>query len=360
MREWIEGVAGPAYASALMWTLLALIALLVVLVLLKIVRGFTFGTFVAGGRNRRARLAVMDATAVDSHRRLVLVRRDDVEHLLLIGGPTDVVVEHNIGAMGQSASPMLDEEIAPALPLPAHAAPAQPAHQSAPPMADLEHEIEEQWIDEEPYRQEPVEAPRPVHATARDRDVSFETPRPNPPAPDRTSTIASASHPAADQPVRQPMEDFASQSRRPEPDMPAPAYQATPQPRPTPPETPPYQAPTRSEPRVMPDLASAPSARPQPAPSQPEREQAPRPAPVEPAFARPAAASAFAAGTQTPHFASADPGDDGSLDDALMEELVLTLDADQQREEPQPQSDLDASLDDEMARLLSELSSERR
>jgi hypothetical protein len=38
----------------------------------------------------------MDATAVDSHRRLVLVRRDDIEHLILIGGPTDVVVERDI------------------------------------------------------------------------------------------------------------------------------------------------------------------------------------------------------------------------------------------------------------------------
>ena len=38
----------------------------------------------------------MDATAVDSHRRLAPVRRDDVEHLLLIGGPTDVVVESDI------------------------------------------------------------------------------------------------------------------------------------------------------------------------------------------------------------------------------------------------------------------------
>ncbi len=38
----------------------------------------------------------MDAAAVDSRRKLVLIRRDDVEHLLLIGGPTDVVVEQNI------------------------------------------------------------------------------------------------------------------------------------------------------------------------------------------------------------------------------------------------------------------------
>jgi len=39
---------------------------------------------------------VIDAAAVDGRRRLVLVRRDNVEHLLMIGGPTDIVVEPNI------------------------------------------------------------------------------------------------------------------------------------------------------------------------------------------------------------------------------------------------------------------------
>src|SRR5581483_1340423 len=33
---------------------------------------------------------------VDGRRRLVLVRRDNVEHLLMIGGPADLVVEPNI------------------------------------------------------------------------------------------------------------------------------------------------------------------------------------------------------------------------------------------------------------------------
>lgn len=47
-------------------------------------------------RGRMPRLAVIDAAAVDGRRRLVLVRRDNVEHLLMIGGPTDVVVEPNI------------------------------------------------------------------------------------------------------------------------------------------------------------------------------------------------------------------------------------------------------------------------
>ena len=47
-------------------------------------------------RARMPRLAVIDAAAVDGRRRLVLVRRDNVEHLLMIGGPTDIVVEPNI------------------------------------------------------------------------------------------------------------------------------------------------------------------------------------------------------------------------------------------------------------------------
>ena len=47
-------------------------------------------------RNRQPRLALLDHINVDARRKLVLIRRDNVEHLILIGGPTDVVVEMNI------------------------------------------------------------------------------------------------------------------------------------------------------------------------------------------------------------------------------------------------------------------------
>src|SRR3954466_15440904 len=47
-------------------------------------------------RGRMPRLAVIDAAAVDGRRRLGLGRRDNVEHLLMIGGPSDIVVEQNI------------------------------------------------------------------------------------------------------------------------------------------------------------------------------------------------------------------------------------------------------------------------
>lgn len=59
----------------------------------------------AGTRGRQPRLAVIDAAPVDGRRRLVLIRRDNVEHLLMIGGPTDVVVEQNIvRAAGRDAA----------------------------------------------------------------------------------------------------------------------------------------------------------------------------------------------------------------------------------------------------------------
>jgi len=96
MLDWLDGVAGPEYTRAILWTLAALVLLVLVLLVIRLVRGLSTGTYVAGGRARKTRLSVMDATAVDSHRRLVLVRRDDVEHLLLIGGSSDLVVERDI------------------------------------------------------------------------------------------------------------------------------------------------------------------------------------------------------------------------------------------------------------------------
>jgi flagellar protein FliO/FliZ len=93
-----------------------LLAFIVVLAVLGIggylMRRFAGGTLsLTGPRGRQPRLAVIDAASVDGRRRLVLVRRDNVEHLLLIGGPTDIVVEPNIdkaavaAAAGVSASP---------------------------------------------------------------------------------------------------------------------------------------------------------------------------------------------------------------------------------------------------------------
>ena len=51
------------------------------------------------------RLGVIEQAQVDSRRRLVLVRRDDVEHLIMTGGPVDVVIETNIAVPRLEAEP---------------------------------------------------------------------------------------------------------------------------------------------------------------------------------------------------------------------------------------------------------------
>ncbi|MDX3925416.1 MAG: flagellar biosynthetic protein FliO [Shinella sp.] len=117
------------------------IGLICLALVLWIVRGRPSSPFIRGGRNRQPRLAVLDAAAVDTRRRLVLVRRDDVEHLVMIGGPTDIVIESRIvtsrasEAMPAEAPAPASREIA-ATPVPAAgAAPVEPAAKpiSAPP-----------------------------------------------------------------------------------------------------------------------------------------------------------------------------------------------------------------------------------
>jgi flagellar protein FliO/FliZ len=51
---------------------------------------------VPGGRTRQPRLGLVDAFSLDGQRQLVLVRRDNIEHLVMIGGPNDVLLESQI------------------------------------------------------------------------------------------------------------------------------------------------------------------------------------------------------------------------------------------------------------------------
>lgn len=86
------------------------VAVIVVLGLLALafwlLRRFGGGRLGGGAtRGRQPRLAVIDQASVDSRRRLVLIRRDNVEHLLIIGGPSDVVVEQNIVRAATAAVP---------------------------------------------------------------------------------------------------------------------------------------------------------------------------------------------------------------------------------------------------------------
>jgi hypothetical protein len=276
MSDWFAGLGGSQLASALMWAVAALILLTIILVAIRLVRNMNAGTFVAGGRNRKTRLAVMDATAVDSHRRLVLVRRDDVEHLLLIGGPTDVVVEQDIrgtpvrrtqSVFGDDTD--FDAQALPPLPITPQAA-AQRPRATEPTQSASARPIQQQ-----PARQ-PERAPPP----------------PARPQPDRNGQIARPPRPTNARP-------------------PAPAYE--PPPAYAPPPTP------RTPPARLPQ-ASLPAA----------------PARTSTGYAPPSS---------------------NNLDDALMHELEVTFEAPPPKSTPKP---VEMTLDDEMTKLLGELSNNNR
>ncbi len=127
------------------------VAFLVVLALIGLtawlVRRFGANRLGNATRGRQPRLAVIDAATVDGRRRLVLIRRDNIEHLLMIGGPTDLVVEPNIvRAVGA-------REVA-----------REPARVPAEPAARATAHIENGW----PLQPagEPAPAPRPYRSAA--------------------------------------------------------------------------------------------------------------------------------------------------------------------------------------------------
>ena len=102
----------------------------------------------AGTRGRQPRLGIVDVYELDRARQLILLRRDNVEHLLLVGGPNDVVVERNIqrtqrplseaALRSEPASDALDEPLPDPmvqggrLPEPARALPEMAARRSEP------------------------------------------------------------------------------------------------------------------------------------------------------------------------------------------------------------------------------------
>ena len=95
MRGWFESTFGTGALAAQF-----VVALIVVIVLFGIIAAFARRRNRNSGppqmRGRQPRLAVMDMADVDDRRKLLLIRRDNVEHLVMIGGPSDLVVESAI------------------------------------------------------------------------------------------------------------------------------------------------------------------------------------------------------------------------------------------------------------------------
>jgi len=66
-------------------------------VLALIARRFVPGARNINRRGVKRRLSIVEVVPVDTKRRLVLLKRDDTEHLVMLGPTGDTVVERNIG-----------------------------------------------------------------------------------------------------------------------------------------------------------------------------------------------------------------------------------------------------------------------
>jgi flagellar biogenesis protein FliO len=221
MQEWIQNIFGNTVNPIAAYIIIFMIIVLAIYILVRIARRLLGGTFVAGGKSRHLRLAIMDATPVDSHRRLVLVRRDDVEHLILIGGPTDVVVEQNIKLSTQTsprqepapistpnpalmAAPMpaaerIEAPVVAAISQPVAAAPA--VRQYAPPPI-MPRPI--QPVTHAPVRPVATVTPRSEPRSVETRPIEPRPMEPRPIAPNTFSQTPIAQRPADVRPVATP------------------------------------------------------------------------------------------------------------------------------------------------------------
>ena len=59
-------------------------------------------------RGRDRRLGVVETASVDGHRKLILIRRDTVEHLIMTGGKVDVLIETGIAGQQPLGPPLED------------------------------------------------------------------------------------------------------------------------------------------------------------------------------------------------------------------------------------------------------------
>ncbi len=150
-----------------------------------------FGVSGNMGTRRDSRLAVVEATMVDKKHRLLLVRRDNVEHLLLIGGSQDVVVESGIRRDAQRPAaeaprlrqPPVQNRAAAQQPPHPHQAPQQPAAQQPRQVARPPVQPQQGEPPRHP-RSAPRQAPVPQHAERRPAPPpEAPTPQPAPHTP---------------------------------------------------------------------------------------------------------------------------------------------------------------------------------
>lgn len=87
------------YFTMIAMVLIAIFVLVLAVVIFKSLNGRVRG-------RKGSRLGISEYYELDKTRRLVLVRRDDVEHLILVGGNQDVVIESSVPS-AMMAQPMI-------------------------------------------------------------------------------------------------------------------------------------------------------------------------------------------------------------------------------------------------------------
>jgi hypothetical protein len=257
-------------------------------------RKFGTGTLnPTGPRGRQPRLAVIDAASVDGRRRLVLIRRDNTEHLLMIGGPTDIVVEPNISRSGNATRdprpiPTADIPPRPASPLdtpswtPAFDQPARPIRsmedldagqiESAPRSAREAMADTMRAMRSERTRSD-VARPLPGSQVRLEPDEEITSPaltppalpEPNfnlPPPPEPRRPVVQAMPPPPPPPAYEPVFQTAPEPPRrvvtpPAPPPHEPVFQTAPEPKRTPPPSQEPALPTALEPQWTPPAPPA-------------------------------------------------------------------------------------------------------
>jgi hypothetical protein len=185
-------------------------------------RGLGIGS---GGRGRQPRLAGLDYADVDQRRKLVLIRRDNVEHLLLLGGPTDVVVETSIvRGMPVQASTLVRESAA--APAPTYVEPDPPMPQPRPSLRETARQAAG-----EPAPARPVNLDMPL-APTRSEPLRQEPPRPAPQPAPRPEPPRAAPAPVAQRPEPPRVEPVRPEPPRITPVVTPPARPVTPAPMP--------------------------------------------------------------------------------------------------------------------------------
>lgn len=91
MNPDINSMLSPDIYYRFVFALALVVGLIVVVAF--VARRLGLGGRLAATGGRKRRLAIVEVLPLDAKRRLVLVRRDAVEHLVLIGPESDVVVE---------------------------------------------------------------------------------------------------------------------------------------------------------------------------------------------------------------------------------------------------------------------------